>query len=67
MYSKTIIYIGFSKTVHLLMHGYIATWLATCIYNIIISLGMLVSNSRDRQGKLWFLKKQKMALKTILQ
>ena len=32
-----------------------------------ISLGTLVPNSRDRQGKLWLPKKQKMALKTTLQ
>ena len=41
------------------------------IYNIYIyiyiSLGMLVPNSRDRQGKLWLPKKQKTALKTTLQ
>ena len=29
---------------------------------IIISLGTIVPNSRDRQGKLWLPKKQKMAL-----
>ena len=34
---------------------------------IYISLGTIVPNSRDRQGKLWLLKKQKMALKTTLQ
>ena len=44
-----------------------------CIMNIYIyiyiyiSLGTLVPNSRDRQGKLWLPKKQKTALKTILQ
>ena len=32
-----------------------------------VSLGTLVPNSRDRQGKLWLPKKQKMALKTTLQ
>ena len=41
------------------------------IYNsymyIYISLGTLVPNSRDRQGKLWLAKKQKTALKTTLQ
>ena len=40
-----------------------------CIYIYIhtyISLGTLVPNSRDRQGKLWLLKKQKTALKTTL-
>ena len=31
------------------------------------SLGTIVPNSRDRQGKLWLLKKQKTALKTTLQ
>ena len=34
---------------------------------IYISSGTLVPNSRDQQGKLWLLKKQKMALKTTLQ
>ena len=34
---------------------------------IYISLGTLVPNSRDRQGKLWLPKKQKTALKTTLQ
>ena len=34
---------------------------------IYISLGMLVPNNRDRQGKLWLPKKQKTALKTTLQ
>ena len=34
---------------------------------ILVSLGTLVPNSRDRQGKLWLLKKQKTALKTTLQ
>ena len=33
----------------------------------ILTLGTLVPNSRDRQGKLWLLKKQKTALKTTLQ
>ena len=33
----------------------------------LLSLGTLVRNSRDRQGKLWLLKKQKTALKTTLQ
>ena len=37
-----------------------------CIY-IYVSLGTLVPNSTDRQGKLWLLKKQKMVLKTTLQ
>ena len=32
-----------------------------------VSLGTLVPNSRDRQGKLWLPKKQKTALKTTLQ
>ena len=32
-----------------------------------LSLGTLVPNSRDRQGKLWLPKKQKTALKTTLQ
>ena len=32
-----------------------------------ISLGTLVPNSRDRQGKLWLPMKQKTALKTTLQ
>ena len=35
--------------------------------SIAISLGTLVPNSRDRQGKLWLPKKQKTALKTTLQ
>ena len=34
---------------------------------IYISLGTLVPNSRDRQGKLWLPKKQKTALRTTLQ
>ena len=34
---------------------------------IYISLGTLVPNSRDRQGKLWLPKKQKTALQTTLQ
>ena len=33
----------------------------------ILSLGTLVPNNRDRQGKLWLPKKQKTALKTTLQ
>ena len=33
---------------------------------IYISLGTLVPNSRDQQGKLWLPKKQKTALKTTL-
>ena len=32
-----------------------------------VSLGTIVPNSRDRQGKLCLPKKQKMALKTTLQ
>ena len=32
-----------------------------------ISLGTLVPNNKDRQGKLWLSKKQKMAQKTTLQ
>ena len=40
------------------------TYIYTYIY---ISLGTLVPNSRDRQGKLWLPKKQKTALKTTLQ
>ena len=36
-----------------------------CMYDV--SLGMLVSNSRDQQGKLWLPKKQKTAQKTSLQ
>ena len=31
-----------------------------------VSLGMLVPNSRDRQGKLWISKKQKTAQETNL-
>ena len=34
---------------------------------IAVSLGTLVPNSRDRQGKLWLPKKQKTALKTTSQ
>ena len=34
---------------------------------IYISLGTLVPNSRNRQGKLWLPKKQKTARKTTLQ
>ena len=40
----------------------------TALCHIIpVSLGTLVPNSRDRQGKLWLPKKQKTALKTTLQ
>ena len=38
-----------------------------CCVMIHLSLGTLVPNIRDRQGKLWLLKKQKTALKTTLQ
>ena len=37
------------------------------LIDIYISLGTIVPNSRDRQGKLWLPKKQKTALKTTLQ
>ena len=47
-----------------LMYGFTIVYIYIYIY---ISLGTLVPNSRDRQGKLWLLKKQKMALKTTLQ
>ena len=40
---------------------------AHCKLAAALSLGTLVPNSRDRQGKLWLPKKQKTALKTILQ
>ena len=34
---------------------------------MLVSLGTLVPNSRDQQGKQWLPKKQKTALKTTLQ
>ena len=49
---------------------YMCTYINVCMYLHLckcISLGTLVPNSRDRQGKLWLPKKQKMALKTTLQ
>ena len=48
------------KVAYTYMH--VATY--TCVHTI--SLCALVPNSRDRQGKLWLLKKQKTARKTTL-
>ena len=47
------------KTIHIALSYH---W----VYTFIL-LSTLVPNSRDRQGKLWHPKKQKMALETILQ
>ena len=41
-------------------------YMCVCVC-VCISLGTIVPNSRDRQGKLWLRKKQKTALKTTLQ
>ena len=37
------------------------------VWVVVISLGTLVPNSTDRQGKIWLPKKQKTAPKTTLQ
>ena len=47
------------KVAYTYMH--VATY--TCVHAI--SLGALVPNSRDRQGKLWLLEKQKTDQKTL--
>ena len=49
------------------MHGYNMTEAQILLSQVYISLGTLVPISRNQHGKLWLLKKQKMAQKTTLQ